>query len=214
MVFKVSALVLPLLMKDKILNKATNLFLNLGFKSVTMDDLAQEMGISKKTIYSHFENKSKLVEEVSMNLFWVISNGIDQIVQLQKNPIEELYEIKRFVMHQLKDESTSPIFQLQKYYPKIYHTIRDKQFEVMQHCVVENLKRGVAMGIYRANLDVTFVARIYFLGVNNLKDQTYFPSNKFTMTHLMDNFLEYHLRGIVTPEGRKILNSIINSNQQ
>ena len=185
MVFKVSALVLPLLMKDKILNKATNLFLNLGFKSVTMDDLAQEMGISKKTIYSHFENKSKLVEEVSMNLFWVISNGIDQIVQLQKNPIEELYEIKRFVMHQLKDESTSPIFQLQKYYPKIYHTIRDKQFEVMQHCVVENLKRGVAMGIYRANLDVTFVARIYFLGVNNLKDQTYFPSNKFTMTHLM-----------------------------
>ena len=124
MVFKVSALVLPLLMKDKILNKATNLFLNLGFKSVTMDDLAQEMGISKKTIYSHFENKSKLVEEVSMNLFWVISNGIDQIVQLQKNPIEELYEIKRFVMHQLKDESTSPIFQLQKYYPKIYHTIK------------------------------------------------------------------------------------------
>lgn len=200
-------------MKEKILLKATDLFLNLGFKSVTMDDLAKEMGISKKTIYSHYENKTKLVEETTMNLFWVISNGMDRIVSYKYNPIEELYEIKKFVMSRLKDEKASPQYQLQKYYPKIYQTLREKQFEVMHDCVVDNIKRGIDIEIYRTNLNIQFVARIYFSGVNSIGNVDLFPSNMFTKLELEDYFLEYHLRGIVTPKGRKILNKIINSNQ-
>ncbi|WP_136467773.1 TetR/AcrR family transcriptional regulator [Flagellimonas onchidii] len=201
-------------MREKILHKATELFLNLGFKSVTMDDLANEMGISKKTIYSHFENKTKLVEESTIALFWFISNGIDEIIALQKNPIEELYEIKRFVMLHLKDEKSSPQYQLQKYYPKIHETLKKKQFEVMHECVFDNVKRGMDMGIYRENLNVEFVGRIYFSGVISIKDNSLFPIQIFSMSQLMDYYLEYHLRGIVTPKGRKILNSIINSNQE
>lgn len=199
-------------MREKILHKATELFLNLGFKSVTMDDLANEMGISKKTIYSHYENKTKLVEESTMDLFWFISNGIDEIVALQKNPIEELYEIKRFVMLHLKDEKSSPQYQLQKYYPKVHDTLKKKQFEVMQDCVVDNIQRGIEMGIYRNNLNIEFVSRIYFSGAISIKDNGLFPMTIFSNKQLEDDYLEYHLRGIVTPKGRKILNSIINSN--
>ncbi|MEO0572492.1 MAG: TetR/AcrR family transcriptional regulator, partial [Bacteroidota bacterium] len=201
-------------MRGKILNKATDLFLNLGFKSVTMDDLAQEMGISKKTIYSHFENKTKLVEETTMNLFWTISNGIDHICALGKNPIEELYEIKRLVMSHLKDEKASPQYQLQKYYPNIFESLKKKEFEVMQDCVVDNIKRGMEIGIYRENLNVQFVSRIYFSGAISLGDEDLFPSTLFKKVELEEYYLEYHLRGIVTPKGRKILNEIINSNQQ
>ena len=200
-------------MKEKILLKATDLFLNLGFKSVTMDDLAKEMGISKKTIYSHYENKTKLVEETTMNLFSIISNGIDHIVSQRNNPIEELYEVKKFVMSHLKDEKTSPQYQLQKYYPKIYQTLRKKQFEVMHDCVVENIKRAIDVGFYRENLNIQFIARIYFSSVNSLGNNDLFPNSMFTKVELEYNFLEYHLRGIVTPKGRKILNKIINSNQ-
>ncbi|WP_420321140.1 TetR/AcrR family transcriptional regulator [Flagellimonas sp.] len=201
-------------MREKILHKATEMFLNLGFKSVTMDDLANEMGISKKTIYSHYENKTMLVEESTMALFWFISNGIDEIIALQKNPIEELYEIKKFVMLHLKDEKSSPQYQLQKYYPKVHETLKRKQYEVMQDCVFDNVKRGVDMGIYRENLNVDFVGRIYFSGVMSIKDNDLFPKQIFSTPELMDYYLEYHLRGIVTPKGRKILNSIINSNQE
>ncbi|GMN06541.1 TetR/AcrR family transcriptional regulator [Croceitalea sp. MTPC5] len=201
-------------MRDKILHTATDLFLNLGFKSVTMDDLANEMGISKKTIYSHFENKTKLVEEATTQLFWEISDGIDEIVALKKNPIEELYEIKKFVMSKLKDEKASPQYQLRKYYPKLFDTLRKKEFEVMQDCVVDNIKRGIDIGIYRENLNIQFVARIYFMGVLSLGDHDLFPSTMFTKVDLEDYYLEYHLRGIVTPEGRKILNKTINSNQE
>ena len=201
-------------MKDSILHKATDLFLTLGFKSVTMDDLAHEMGISKKTIYSHFENKTHLVEECTSNLFWLISKGIDHICSLGKNPIEELYEIKKFVMLHLKDERSSPQFQLQKYYPEIHNSLKNKQFELTRECVLQNLQKGIEMGIYRENLNIEFVSRIYFAGVTSIKDHTLFPSENFPIGVLMDDYLEYHLRGIVTPKGRQILKEIINSNHE
>jgi len=201
-------------MKEKILEKATDMFLNLGFKSVTMDDLAKEMGISKKTIYAHYENKTKLVEESTSNLFCNISEGIDYICSLGKNPIEELYEIKKFVMLHLKNEKSSPQYQLQKYYPRIHESMKVRQFDVMQDCVLANVKKGIELGIYRENLNIDFVSRIYFTCVINIKDQKIFPVEKFPIAELMDDYLEYHLRGIVTPKGRKILNSIINSNQE
>ncbi|MDG1571295.1 TetR/AcrR family transcriptional regulator [Robiginitalea sp. M366] len=199
-------------MKTQILDTATELFLNLGFKSVTMDDLSEHMGISKKTIYAHFKNKTDLVDQCTMGLFHKISHGIDCICDLGKNPIEELYEIKKFAMLHLKNEKTSPQYQLRKYYPAIFQRLQQKQFDVMQQCVVRNIRRGMEMGIYRANLNVDFVARIYFTGVTSLKDETLFPKNLLSQTELMDMYLEYHLRGIVTPKGRNVLNNIINSN--
>lgn len=199
-------------MKENILDTATDLFLSRGFKSVTMDDLAEEMGISKKTIYSHFGNKTELVEQCTMQLFHKIAHGIECICDQGKNPIEELYEVKRFAMMHLKDEKSSPQYQLKKYYPKIYSTLHQKQFEVMQECVRSNIARGMEQRIYRENLNIDFIARIYFVGMTNLKDDTLFPRHIFPMVTLMDDHLEYHLRGIVTPEGRRILNKIINSN--
>ncbi|MCR9226107.1 MAG: TetR/AcrR family transcriptional regulator [Flavobacteriaceae bacterium] len=201
-------------MRENIIHKATEMFLNLGFKSITMDDLAHELGISKKTIYSHFKNKTELVEEATMTMCDFITCGIDNIVELKQNPIEELYEIKRFVMVHLKDEKSSPLYQLQKYYPKVHSVLKEKQYNSMHGCVVENVKRGMEMGIYRDNLNVEFVSRIYFSGVMSIKDNSLFPTDIFSKAELLDYYLEYHLRGIVTPEGRKILNSIINSNKE
>ena len=175
MVFKVSSLHLPLTMKESILHKATDMFLELGFKSVTMDDLAHEMGISKKTIYTHFPNKAQLVKATTLHVFESINKGMDAIIALKKNPIEEIYEIKKLVMDHLKDEKSSPQYQLQKYYPTIFETLRNKEFDMMQDCVVENIERGIALGIYRENLDIQFVARIYFAGAVSLGDHDLFP---------------------------------------
>lgn len=203
-------------MRDRIIDKATDLFLTLGFKSVTMDDIANELGISKKTIYVHFPNKTKLVESTTLHMFETISCGIDHICSFKKNPIEEIYEIKSFVMDHLKDEKSSPQYQLQKYYPKTYSTLKAKQFEVMQGCVIENLNRGLELGLYRSNIDVKFISRIYFNCMITLKDQLVFPLKDFSMKTLMDYYLEYHLRGICTTKGIEYLNKFleVNQNQQ
>lgn len=199
--------------KEKILHTATDSFLTLGFKSVTMDDLANEMGISKKTIYNHFNNKTDLVKECTMRLFDQISLGINHICDQKKNPIEELYDIKKFVMLHLKNEASSPEYQLQKYYPAIHANLKHKQFELIESCVSQNVDRGIKMNIYRENLDIPFVVRIYYIGVTGIKDASLFPQEQFAILTLMDTYLEYHLRGIVTLKGRETLNKIINSNK-
>lgn len=186
------------------------MFLNLGFKSVTMDDIANNLGCSKKTIYQHFGNKTKLVEATTLYMFDFISHGIDCICALNKNPIEEIYDIKQFVMDHLKDEKSSPQYQLQKYYPKIYSTLRQKQYGVMHDCVKQNLDRGIELGIYRESLNVEFITRIYFSSIMAIKDKDLFPLKHFSMNSLMENYIEYHLRGICTPKGLKILNQYIN----
>lgn len=197
-------------MRENIINKATELFLTLGFKSVTMDDIANELGISKKTIYVHFENKTKLVEATTLEMFELISQGIDGICHLKKDPIEEIYDIKKLVLEHLKDEKSSPYHQLQKYYPKIFNALRSKQYGLMEDCVADNLKRGVALGLYRDNMEVEFISKIYFTCIMALKDKTLFPLINFSMASLMNHYLEYHVRGICTPKGLEILIRINN----
>ncbi|QLE00912.1 TetR/AcrR family transcriptional regulator [Galbibacter sp. BG1] len=199
-------------MKEKILDKATEMFLTLGFKSVTMDDIAESLGISKKTIYQHFKTKTALVEASVFYLFDSICNGIDFICEASHNPIEELFHIKKFASEYLKDDKSSPQFQLKKYYPKIYERIIWKQFEVMYDSVKENIKKGVDTGIFRPEVDVDFTSRIYFSGMVSIKDTELFPSDIYKPSDIAEKFLEYHIRAIATEDGLKILNEFINEN--
>jgi len=200
-------------MREKIIKKSVELFLTLGFKSVTMDDIANEMGISKKTIYVHFKNKTKLVEAVTFSLFENICCGIDGICEASSNPIEELYDIKMYVMQHLKSEKTSPQHQLKKYYPQIFDALRVKQFEKMHESVKDSLIKGKDTTLFRENIDVEFISRMYFNGMTGIKDAAIFPTEKFTMEYLMESYLEYHLRAIVTEKGFNILNNFITKNQ-
>lgn len=199
-------------MKDQILIKATDMFLTLGFKSVTMDDIANEMGISKKTIYQHFSNKDSLVKEATMYLFETISCGIDDICALGKDPIEELFVIKDFVMKNLKNESTSPIYQLQKYYPKIHKSLMMRQFDKMGDCVIVNLEKGIEQGLFRKEINTQIIARFYFAGMTSLKDSEIFNPELFTSKELQVTYLEYHLRGICTEKGKQKLEQLLKTN--
>ena len=200
-------------MKEKIIQKATELFFTIGVRNVTMDDIAEQLGISKKTIYLHFENKTKLVEAVTFTAFDNICNGIDGICVATKNPIIEIYEVKQFMMEHLKEENSSPQYQLQKYYPKIYQTLKKKQFEVTQGCVKDNLNKGIQLKLYRPNIDVEFISRLYFNSLTLVKDDELFPRKYFSLKNRMENYLEYHLRGICTSKGLDFLEKYIDEHQ-
>lgn len=200
-------------MREKIIHKAADLFLNFGFKSVTMDDIANEMAISKKTIYVHFANKTKLVEAVTFSIFENVCEGIDGICNTSENPIQELYDIKMFVLHYLKNEKSSPQFQLKKYYPQIHTQLTLKQFDKMYGSVKDSLQNGIDTGLFRQAIDVDFIARMYFNGMTGIKDHTIFPLDRFDMEYLIESYLEYHLRAIVTDKGLEILNTFTKENQ-
>lgn len=190
------------------------MFLTLGFKSVTMDDIAAELAISKKTIYQHYATKPELIEAVTLQLFDNISCGIDKICDLEKNAIEELFYIKDFMLKNLKDETTSPIYQLQKYFPKVYSILRSKQFGKMHDCVLGNLQKGVAEGLYRDDLDPAFITRIYFIGGTGIKNTEIFPKSVFSNKDLTEKFLDYHLRAIASAKGLALLSDLMSNQNQ
>jgi len=199
-------------MREKIISTSEELFLSLGFKSVTMDDIANTIGISKKTIYAHFSNKTELVEVVTFSVLDHISKGIDKINAASVNPIEELYEIKMFVMNYLKNERVSPQHQLKKYYPEIFERLKIKQFEKMHSSVENSLKMGMNTGLFRADIDIDFISRMYFNGMTGIRDISIFPEDRFDRNYLFESYLEYHLRAIVTETGLNLLNNYIKSN--
>ena len=197
-------------MEGKILHKATELFLIYGVKSVTMDDIAKELAISKKTIYTFFSTKTRLVEASTSFLFEKINSEILTICSFGHDPIKELFLVKSLVLKHLKNEETSPQYQLQKYYPEIFESIKHKQFDVINDCICKNLKKGTDMGCYRKGLDVNLLSRFYFIGIMGIKNTELFPKDKFSMPYLMENFLEYHIRAIATEKGIKSLQNLIN----
>ena len=197
-------------MRDQILEKSSHMFITLGFKSVTMDDIAAEMAISKKTIYQYFKNKDELVHDASLFVYEKISTGIDCICSLGKNAVEELIDIKNFVSQYLQDEKNAALYQLSKFYPKTFKFIRKKEFEKMQECVVRNITNGIEEGLYRKEVNLSFMTRIYFQGVFSIKDIDVFPLEEFDNKSLQDLYLDYHLRAMVTEQGLKLLEKHIN----
>lgn len=199
--------------KDKILETACNLFLKLGFKNVTMDDISKELSISKKTIYTHCANKKELVKETTDFMFDNIQKGIDHIRHKNHNAVNELFEIKKFVLNTLKEDDNSCYFQLQKYFPEISKKLKKKHLRAVNECIKENLKKGIDHKLYRKDIDIDFISRIYFIGITGIKDEEAFPSNLYLQKDLTTNFLDYHIRAIATEKGLKILNQFINTNK-
>jgi AcrR family transcriptional regulator len=196
-------------LEKSIVVTSTELFLTLGFKSVTMDDIAEEMKISKKTIYTFFANKEALVQSVVFSVYSYITTNLTQIREKASNPISELYEVKMFIMHQLKGEKTSPQHQLRKYYPNIHKELQKKQFDFMTKSVKKSLTKGVEMKLFRPSIDIDFISRMYFNGMVGIKNVDMFPIEKYSPEQLMENYLDYHLRAIVTDNGMKLLSSYI-----
>jgi len=197
-------------MKEVVIKKATDLFLKYGFKSVTMDELAFSLGVSKKTLYIHFSCKNEIVESSAFYFFEKIKKELMEIRKKSTNPIQEFYSVKFSIMRYLSDSKDSPHYQLQKYYPKIYEKLKSLEYEKFSDQVKQNLIEGINSGLFRKKINIEFLTRLYLAGMSNLRDITIFNPHKFAISSLMENYLEYHLRAIVTEEGLQLLNKTPN----
>ena len=186
------------MMKDKIINKAKEMFLRLGFKSITMDDIACEMCISKKTIYKYFSNKDILIEESIQMVHKEIHETIDKIVSKNFNAIEENFEIKRMFREMFRSAESSPIYQLKKHYPEVYAKALSTQIEVCETCFRDNILKGINEGLYRENLDVDNYVKFYYTLIFNINENTMLEKDAH---ELEVKALEYHIRAMATLAG-------------
>ncbi|SHO72261.1 TetR/AcrR family transcriptional regulator [Flavobacterium cucumis] len=185
-------------MKDRILQKAKEMFLKLGFKSITMDDIACEMCISKKTIYKYFSNKDILIEESIQVVHHEIDETINKIVAQNFNAIEENFEVKRMFKEMFKTAESSPIYQLKKHYPEIYDKVVNMQIEICIKCFSDNILKGINEGLYRQNLDIDNYVKFYYTLIFNINENTMLEKDA---QELELKALEYHIRAMATLEG-------------
>jgi AcrR family transcriptional regulator len=185
-------------MKEKIIKKATDMFLKLGFKSVTMDDIACEMCISKKTIYKYFSNKEKLIEEGTEVIHQKIHSLMEEVVSKNFNAIEENFEMRKMFKEMFKSFDHSPAYQLKKHYPEIYEKMMANEIEDCYHIFSQNIIKGIQQGFYRIETDVESSTKFYYTLIFSINENTLLESDAYK---LEGKALEYHTRAIATPKG-------------
>ncbi|PHR73722.1 MAG: TetR family transcriptional regulator [Lutibacter sp.] len=192
-------------MREKILHKSADMFLSYGFKSVTMDDIANEIGISKKTIYKYFSNKMELVDASTIVVQQTIDIAIIQIQERNLNAIEENFAIKTVFKNMFKKAKTSPMFQLKKYYPKTYAKLMEAEICSFSDCVMNNLVKGIKNKLYRSKIDKEMVMKFYFTLVFGAYENDLFSLEMKDILKTELEILEYHTRAISTNYGVEIL---------
>ena len=197
-------------MKEKIIEKAGELFLKLGFKSVTMDDIANELGISKKTLYKYFSNKNSLVEETTTTLHNSCFLVIEMIIDQGFNAIKENFEIKKMFKEMFQNASSSPIYQLKKYYPKIHEKTMEKEMVLFSQCLQKNLEKGIKEGFYRNDTNIALATQFYFSLVFSIHENTI---DNHKIPKLEQEVLVYHTRAIATEKGLLELENQLKNNQ-
>lgn len=194
--------------EQEILLKAKELFFKLGVRSITMDDLSREMGISKKTLYQYVENKSDLVNKTLMLHFEDEKQVVCTAIETSENAIDEITQIATNSLKQFKSMHPSSIYDIKKYYPKAWQIIERFKSEYIYSCIKDNIAKGKMQGFYRENVNEDVVAKLYINTIDFLVNPQNFPAIEYNFSDLYKEFITYHLHGIATEKGNDYLKNI------
>jgi AcrR family transcriptional regulator len=190
---------------DNILSKVRDLYKNYGIKSITMDDVARELGISKKTLYQYVTDKEDLVDKFIESEISTIQEEICKCISTDYNAIEELFELSVFMNRMMRDRNPATEYDLKKYYPAQYQKILKIRREGTYSYLMQNLRKGKKEGLYRIDMDEETIAKLYLMRSENASFSDIFTVSEFTSYQLFIELLKYHIRGIATEKGIKEL---------
>ncbi|TVQ85839.1 MAG: TetR/AcrR family transcriptional regulator [Bacteroidetes bacterium] len=185
-----------------IIEKIADIYFRYGIKSVTMDDLARQLGISKKTLYNHFSDKKDVVKKVIHHLIHVQKCGISEVVnKASTNAIDKLLMMTRFFAEHLKNSNAALSYDLQKYYPEIWDEVLEfKREEIYKH-IIDNVETGIKEGLYRDDMNYEIIARAYVSRMEMYQTDLWQPLDKYSLTDVFRTLFIYHIRGISNAKG-------------
>lgn len=199
--------------KDKILNGTEELFMRYGVRSISMDDIARHLSVSKKTLYQHFADKDDLVENVTRQMLEQNFQECERIRKGASNPIEELATISLWMKKSMEEINPTMLFDLQKFHTKAWNIWLDFKNKFIQDEVMRNLTVGIEEGYIRpVNKEIMSILRVEFvqMGFN----QDIFPREKFSLAEVQSQIFDHFVFGLVTEKGRKLYLKYKEHNQQ
>jgi AcrR family transcriptional regulator len=186
-----------------ILEQVGRLYHRYGIKSVTMDDVAGQLGISKKTIYEFFSDKEDLIKQLLLFEHENSCGFLNAIDGKNFNAIEALFEVYKMINGMLREFNPSMEYDIRKYYPNLFLEIREIRRKRMFESVHKNLLMGQKEGLYRDDLNAEIIAKLHVFRTENLFDNDMFTQEELTSLIMFHEIFVYHLHGILSHEGRK-----------
>jgi AcrR family transcriptional regulator len=177
-----------------------------GIKSVTMDDVSRELGISKKTLYECIEDKTDLIRMVMRMAYTHHGEKLLEITTRGLNAIEELFEVNRYMTRMVKEQNPTLLYDLQKYYPELHQALMLEQKTRMHEAIRENLIKGIEQGLYRKDMHVEVIARLHMTRMEYKYRPDEFLPEDIDARDVMREIFIYHLHGIANENGIKFLN--------
>lgn len=195
--------------REEILTRASEVFMRYGIKSVTMDDLSRELGVSKKTIYKYFQDKNELVHAIlsqKLHLDRVVCNQCMD----SENAIEELLCIGDFVADYLKNVNPSVFYDLKKYHSDAWKLMEEHKSEFILNNIQENIKRGIQENLFRKNVNPEIISRIYVASMDYIMNGDFFAWPDYSVDKVILEVQRFHLRGLANANGINYLNEKYN----
>ncbi|WP_109829283.1 TetR/AcrR family transcriptional regulator [Reichenbachiella versicolor] len=199
--------------KEKILQVADGQFHRYGIRSVSMDDIARELGMSKKTIYQYFKDKECLVRYVTESNIQQEIRDFNEVLEKSDNAIDELYKFSLCFRKNLNDINPSLLFDLQKFHPTSWQLWEDFKYSFIKDMVVDAIKRGKNEGVFRQSIDAEVLALYRIESIQLAFDPKIFPKEKFNLVDIQLELFDHFVYGLLTVEGHEIFDKLRNSTQ-
>lgn len=197
--------------KLEILEGASAVYMKFGIKSVTMDDLARELSISKKTIYKYFNDKNDLVKSIiELKVQMDSALSINKSLQAE-NAIEELIQISELVTKQFRDINPIVFSDLKKFHPDAWQVIEEHKKNFVLKLITENIERGIKEKVYRENLTPAITAKLYVSASDAAMNPEIFTWPEFKFQEVFLEMIRLQINGMANDAGRTFLKQKLKS---
>lgn len=195
--------------QEKWLRRIAELFMRLGIKSLTMDDVARELGISKKTLYQFVESKDDLVNKViELHLSEECARS-EEVAKVAKDALDEMLIVLKENVGDMQRMKANIIFELQKYHRDAWEQLQEYQRGFLYKVVRDNLERGIREGLYRDDFDADIVTKLHLAQSFAIFDETWFPKPPYSGETLFKEAIMLYLQSILSEKGRQALKAKI-----
>ena len=191
--------------KERILVKAHELFNSYGIRSVSMDDIAAQLGMSKKTLYQFYADKDELVNAVFDVMLNLNRENCTACIQKGENAIHEVFLSFDMLQELLASMNPSLLFDLEKYHPTGFKKFQEFRNNFLYKIIKSNLENGIKEELYRPEIDVDVLSRFRIYTVVLSFNHEVFPNNKNKLLHIEQQLIEHFLYGLATPKGLKLI---------
>lgn len=198
----------------RILDKSKELFFRFGLRNITMDRIAQELGISKKTLYASYDTKNTIVKNITREFLRCQESEMDCIAQKAGNAIEELVEIMANINKVFESMDFNVIYDMQRYFPESWQMFSEHKDQYILRGIIDNLNKGKSEGLYRQEINVEIIARARIEQIQLAMNPEIFPPEKFSVKEIHSQLLLHYVHGISTLKGHKLVNQYLNKHEE